>query len=83
LIRLDFAPFLTMKKGDGTVADEITKPFRRAAPMFIGITIFQACCMPGRKNPFIRQSQGCEPQLLTMKLICDGERFFSRSLLSV
>ena len=31
---LDFAPFLTMKKGDGTVADEITKLFRRAAPFF-------------------------------------------------
>ncbi len=29
---LDFAPFLTMKKGDGAVADEITKLFRRAAP---------------------------------------------------
>ena len=29
---LDFAPFFTMKKGDGTVADEITKLFRRAAP---------------------------------------------------
>ncbi|MGA9180706.1 MAG: glycosyltransferase [Candidatus Acidiferrales bacterium] len=29
---LDFAPFLTMKKGEGTVADEITRLFRRAAP---------------------------------------------------
>lgn len=29
---LDFAPFMTMKKGDGTVADEITRLFRRAAP---------------------------------------------------
>ncbi|MGA9970331.1 MAG: glycosyltransferase, partial [Candidatus Acidiferrales bacterium] len=29
---LDFAPFLTMKKGDGTVADEITRLFRRAGP---------------------------------------------------
>ncbi len=29
---LDFAPFFTMKKGDGTVADEITKLFRRAGP---------------------------------------------------
>ena len=37
---LDSAPFLTMKKGDGTVADEITMLFRRTAPMFIGITIF-------------------------------------------
>jgi hypothetical protein len=33
--------------------------------------------MPGRKNPFIRQSERCEPQLLTMKLICDGERFLA------
>jgi hypothetical protein len=31
---LDFASFLTMTKGDGTVADEITKLFRRAAPFF-------------------------------------------------
>ncbi|MFZ0522019.1 MAG: glycosyltransferase [Candidatus Acidiferrales bacterium] len=29
---LDFAPFFTMKKGDGTVADEITRLFRRAGP---------------------------------------------------
>jgi hypothetical protein len=29
---VDFAPFFTMKKGQGTVADEITKLFRRAAP---------------------------------------------------
>jgi glycosyltransferase involved in cell wall biosynthesis len=29
---VDFAPFLTMKKADGTVADEITKLFRRAGP---------------------------------------------------
>ena len=29
---VDFAPFFTMKKGDGTVADEITRLFRRAAP---------------------------------------------------
>ncbi|MGA8406066.1 MAG: glycosyltransferase [Candidatus Acidiferrales bacterium] len=29
---VDFAPFFTMKKDDGTVADEITRLFRRAAP---------------------------------------------------
>jgi hypothetical protein len=29
---VDFAPFFTMKKGDGTVADEITKLCRRAVP---------------------------------------------------
>lgn len=29
---VDFAPFFTMKKGDGTVADEITKFFQRALP---------------------------------------------------
>jgi GT2 family glycosyltransferase len=29
---VDFAPFLTIKKGDGTVADEITRLFRRAGP---------------------------------------------------
>ena len=29
---VDFAPFFTMKKGDGTVADEITRLFRRAGP---------------------------------------------------
>jgi hypothetical protein len=29
---VDFAPFFTMKKGNGTVADEITKLFQRAVP---------------------------------------------------
>ncbi len=29
---VDFAPFFTMKKGDGTMADEITKLFQRAVP---------------------------------------------------
>jgi glycosyltransferase involved in cell wall biosynthesis len=29
---VDFAPFFTMKKGDGTVADEITKLCQRAVP---------------------------------------------------
>jgi hypothetical protein len=29
---VDFAPFFTMKKGDGTVADEITRLCQRAAP---------------------------------------------------
>jgi hypothetical protein len=29
---VDCAPFFTMKKGDGTVADEITKLFQRAVP---------------------------------------------------
>ncbi len=35
LTRIDavnFAPFFTMKKGDGTMADEITKLFQRAVP---------------------------------------------------
>ena len=35
LARMDsvnFAPFFTMKKGDGTVADEITKLCQRAVP---------------------------------------------------
>jgi hypothetical protein len=29
---VDFAPFFTMKKGDGTMADEITRLCRRAVP---------------------------------------------------
>jgi glycosyltransferase involved in cell wall biosynthesis len=29
---VDFAPFFAMKKGDGTVADEITRLFQRAVP---------------------------------------------------
>ena len=29
---VDFAPFYSMKKGDGTVADEITKLCQRAVP---------------------------------------------------
>ena len=29
---VDFAPFFTMNKGDGTVADEITRLFQRAVP---------------------------------------------------
>ena len=46
---LDFVPFLTRKKGDGTVVDEIIKLFRRASPFFRMV----ACL---GKNPFIRQS---------------------------
>jgi hypothetical protein len=29
---VDFAPFFSMKKGDGTVADEVTRLCQRAVP---------------------------------------------------
>jgi hypothetical protein len=63
----------TMKKGDGT--DKIAKLFRRAAPDVYWYYHFSGLLHAWRKNPFIRQSQRCAPQWLTMTLICDGQRF--------
>ena len=37
---LDFAPFLTMKKGDGTVADEITRLFPPSRPRCLLVLLF-------------------------------------------
>jgi hypothetical protein len=48
---LDFAPFFTMKNGEGTVAEEITRLFRRAAPDVYGYYYFSGLLRAGEKEP--------------------------------
>jgi hypothetical protein len=80
---VDCAPFFTMKKGDGTVADEITKLFQRVVPDIYWYYYFSGLLCIGDEERVHPSTDSLRAAIVLDEAYIRRAQFFSPAIISI